>query len=84
MLSFPYSFACQIMTTEIRAHNEVLATLEALVDGKGVRYAIEALAEVASAKADHIRENWQDEPLAAKWDRKAAKLLRCAESLKRI
>lgn len=71
------------VTLDVRAHNAVLDALEHMVDAKGLRYVVETLAEVCSAKSDHIVENWQDRPLAAKWDRQAVKLLKCAEALKK-
>ena len=45
--------------------------LERLLDGRGVVGALEALAEVCRAKAEHLRVNWQDEAGAKGWDRDA-------------
>lgn len=39
-------------------------TLETLIDRYGLACVFETVALICSAKADHIRENWQDEPLA--------------------
>ena len=50
-------------TTNIRD----AAELERLVDLYGVGNVISALAQVCSAKADHIRHDWQDVGLASDW-----------------
>lgn len=69
-------------TLNVREHNERLDTLEALVDRIGLADVVDLLAEVASAKADHIRENWQDEVTARTWDLDAARLLNTAAGLR--
>lgn len=66
------------MATDYKTHNQVIDSLEALVDSNSVRYVLEALAEVCSAKADHIRSNWQDEKLAKAWDAEAGAILSVA------
>ncbi len=38
------------------------------VDSEGLSNTLEALADICLAKADHIRENWQDKGLAKMWD----------------
>lgn len=52
--------------------------IEALIDRIGLSDTVELLAEIASAKADHIREAWQDETTAASWDDAAGALLSAA------
>lgn len=64
-----------------KEHNERLDALEAMIDKIGLNAVVETLAEVCSAKADHIRTNWQDEPLAKGWDRRAARLINVAVKL---
>ncbi len=56
-------------------HNDVLDTLESLIDANSVRYVLESLAEVCSLKADHIRENWQDERTAKAWDDQSVRIM---------
>jgi hypothetical protein len=56
-------------------HNQTIDALEALVDKHGTRGLLNLIAEVASAKADHIREAWQDSSLADDWDRECALFL---------
>lgn len=47
-------------------------TLEQYIDMHGLAFVLAGIASVCRDKADHIRSNWQDEPSAARWDRKAA------------
>jgi hypothetical protein len=63
------------MTILITQHNKDLDTIESLIDRLSVPVVVSLLAEVCSAKADHLRENWQDEPGAKDWDRVAGSLL---------
>ncbi len=49
--------------------------LESIVDRFGPN---EALAAVCHAKAEHVRCNWQDEPLAKVWERNAMAFDRAA------
>lgn len=49
--------------------------LEEMIDRRGIQVVIETLGAICSEKADHIRENWQDEKLADHWDREAAILV---------
>jgi len=41
--------------------------LEALVDASNLMAVVQALSEICDAKAEHVRANWQDEPLARAW-----------------
>lgn len=43
--------------------------LEPLIDAHTLYRVVEALAEIAGAKAAHVREAWQDDALAAKWEK---------------
>ncbi len=56
-------------------HNNLIDTLESMIDKHGTDGLCNLIAEVCSAKADHIRENWQDESTAATWDKEAARFL---------
>lgn len=56
-------------------HNIDVDALEAMIDRIGLPAVLDLLGEVCSAKADHIRENWQDSPLAESWDNDASKIL---------
>lgn len=50
-------------------NREDMMTLEGLVDRYSLLDVIEALAEMTSEKADHLRTNWQDERGARAWER---------------
>lgn len=43
--------------------------MESLVDSDGVVGVLALLGAVCDDKANHIRENWQDEGLAKEWER---------------
>ena len=42
-------------------------TLEAILDRRGLRDFFLTLVHVLEEKEEHIRVNWQDEPLAKRW-----------------
>ena len=43
--------------------------LERMMDNAGTLAVVSALANICGYKAEHIRENWQDEASAKRWDR---------------
>ena len=53
--------------------------LEKLIDTNGLQAVIVALSQICFEKADHIRENWQDDKLSKLWE-KNAKVLDTAQS----
>jgi hypothetical protein len=53
---------------------ELETALEALIDATDLTAVIDALAQVAGAKAEHIASNWQDVTTAKAWDRAALEL----------
>lgn len=53
---------------------QAVETLESMVDSHGIVIVTRLLAEVCRLKAEHIRENWQDEQLAKAWDVDAKRL----------
>lgn len=55
--------------------------LEAMIDSYGVEMTLSTLAQLCHEKAEHIRENWQDEILARDWERKGNKVQNVADSL---
>ncbi len=69
------------MTNPIQKHNEALDQIERLMDAWQVGGLLDLMAEVASAKADHIRENWQDEITARTWDEIATRLIMLQHSI---
>ena len=48
--------------------------LEAIIDRVGLSETLAEMASICDAKAQHIRENWQDEALAREWSLHAARL----------
>ena len=51
-----------------------LHALEDILDKSSMRNVLDALGEICYEKAEHIRINWQDEPLAKLWDKQGGKL----------
>jgi len=52
--------------------------LEAIIDRRGIRNVLECLMTICNCKAEHLRENWQDEPAAKAWEKVAKSLYRPA------
>lgn len=48
--------------------------VESMIDRYTLHKVVEALAQIASEKEEHVQSNWQDKALALKWAR-AARLL---------
>lgn len=48
--------------------------LEQIIDGNSLAKVCDMLAGICGQKAAHIEENWQDGPLAKKWDRASGNL----------
>ena len=53
---------------------EFITQLEAFVDQNSLSDALELLSEIAWEKADHIEHDWQDRPLARRWELAGGKL----------
>jgi hypothetical protein len=58
--------------------------LEQLVDSVGFASVLEALADVASAKAEHILVTWQDDALANDYNKVANVLLKAQTKVKHL
>jgi len=58
----PFSFYKELSDAD-------MTKLEAMVDEYGLMGIISMLSSIAGFKAQHIRENWQDERLAKRWDK---------------
>jgi hypothetical protein len=56
---------------------ELAETLEALVDQSSMRDVLFMLASIAAEKAQHLREAWQDETTAKRWDKDAKLVEAC-------
>lgn len=55
--------------------------LERMIDADDLDGVMEAIAEICGGKAEHLRENWQDEGAASEWDKDAAVIDKTRESL---
>lgn len=64
------------MTTQPRTYltSKQILELEALIDASCLWNVVAELADIATQKANHIRENWQDPETAKPWDKAAAAL----------
>lgn len=56
---------------------EMRDKLETIMDASSVQSMLDMMATICELKADHIRENWQDQQTARVWDQ-AARALRAA------
>jgi hypothetical protein len=59
-------------------------TLESILDQYTMTTVIDFLACIASEKAEHVRSNWQDEPLARQWDRLSKTLEKAMVKVQRV
>ena len=71
-----------LIKAPIADHNAQIDALEAMIDNNSLGDVLDLIAEVCSAKADHILTNWQDEATADQWDRYAAALLGLREKVR--
>ena len=63
---------------EHKLSDDDLYVLEEIIDSSSLRQLVSALVQLAHEKAEHIRTNWQDRPLANDWNR-AGNLLETLE-----
>lgn len=63
------------LITFTKDHNSNLDTIEAMIDRYGLSYVVDLVAEICSAKADHVASNWQDHVLERAWNANAGRLL---------
>lgn len=61
-------------------NTESRAVLERLVDASTLGAVLTELAEICALKAQHIRETWQDDPLARQWEKAARRVIAAAGS----
>ena len=59
---------------------ELADQLESLVDKHNLATVLDALGQVCSEKAEHLRSNWQDDATAYCWDMAAACMLNTAQT----
>ena len=49
--------------------NDLKRQLETLIDKDSLQYVLSTIAEICHEKAEHLRENWQDNNTAKIWDK---------------
>jgi hypothetical protein len=62
--------------TPIDRHN-----IEAVIDACGLGSVLTAIGEICGEKAEHVRTNWQDEPLAKQWDAHGTRVTKLADKV---
>lgn len=67
-------------TTNMTARESVKQAIEHYIDVSSVESVLDLVGEICSEKAQHISENWQDQQLAATWDRAAKACFRASVS----
>ncbi len=55
--------------------------LETLIDNCGLDNLIEAISDICTGKAEHLRSNWQDDSTAKTWEQAARYMLKVAASV---
>jgi hypothetical protein len=70
-----------LLSAEHVISNDDGETLERMIDRHDLVYVVTLLECIASEKAAHIRENWQDNLTARRWDADAKKLNAVARTL---
>ena len=55
-------------------YNNLHEALEHLIDNHGLDVVLTELVSICEEKAEHVRANWQDNPLAVTWEKRANKL----------
>ena len=53
--------------TQIEQHEKDVFDLETMIDRLGMVNTMLLLTHICEEKAEHVRENWQDEELAKRW-----------------
>ena len=61
------------------SEKEVKASLEGMLDRFGMEGTLNLLSDICHEKADHLRENWQDEGMAYEWDKRGKELSKEAQ-----
>lgn len=64
--------------------NEALDAIEDLIDKHDLPRVLEAIAEICSAKADHVASNWQDYALEKQWNKRAELMLATRDKAEKL
>jgi hypothetical protein len=63
--------------------NEPAVIIEKIIDGTSLAKVCDMLAGICGEKASHIEENWQDTPLANRWQRASNRLHTLSEAFRK-
>lgn len=67
--------------TAMRVDETRKLRLEEMIDGSSVKEVLDMIGTICSEKGDHIRGNWQDEPMARRWERVGQRCDKLSESI---
>lgn len=67
---------------EMSVQDDDSEELEVIIDRHGLKKVLVMMSDIAYAKADHIRETWEDKGLAQEWERDASKLDNLASKIR--
>jgi hypothetical protein len=56
-------------------------TIERIIDKTDLKFVLRTICEICLGKADHLRDNWQDDNLAKTWHKDAATLAKVASKI---
>jgi hypothetical protein len=65
----------------VKASEQQLAVLESIIDHIGADGILDAISDIAFAKAEHVREAWQDNTLAGNWEAIGARVEKLAHEI---
>ena len=60
--------------TRVKDGMGISSDIENFIDTYGMVSLLDVITNIANGKADHLRENWQDEGAARDWGKVAAKI----------
>lgn len=70
------------MVSQVKTErDELIETLETLLDENTLSGVLDALSEVCNLKATHLLENWQDKGAAKAWLRAQAQIDRASQRI---
>lgn len=58
--------------------------LEAIIDSLTLSETVVLFVEICQEKAEHIKENWQDENLAKTWSKAASRLEKTSREIRQL
>lgn len=55
--------------------------IEKMIDKSSLNYILEVISAICFDKAEHVRSNWQDEPLAIDWEHDGNEIQKLTEKI---